>query len=179
MASIYCKPDSRKKTELLDHIAQVLSSKYQKGLHWILSGDTNDLKLDSILMLNSKMCQAVQSPTRLNPPRILDPIITTLSDFYQMPDCLPPLEADENEEVASDHLMVVMKPLLQYSSNCIRSHKKIRYRPMSDVGLQKMREWLEHEEWTEVSHIESADDKAKMLHQKLIGKYYEFFPESF
>ena len=43
---------------------------------------------------------------------------------------------------------------------------------MSDVGLQKMREWLEHEEWTEVSHIESADDKAKMLHQKLIGKYY-------
>ena len=180
VASIYCKPDSRKKTELLDHIAQVyghLSSKYQKGLHWILSGDTNDLKLDSILMLNSKMCQVVQSPTRLNPPRILDPIITTLSDFYQMPDCLPPLEADQNKGVASDHLMVVMKPLLQYSSNYIRSYKKIRYRPLSDVGLQKMRDWLEHEEWTEVSLIESADDKAKILHQKLIAKYYEFFPE--
>ena len=136
MASIYCKPDSRKKTELLDHIAQVyghLSSKYQKGLHWILSGDTNDLKLDSILMLNSKMCQAVQSPTRLNPPRILDPIITTLSDFYQMPDCLSPLEADENKGVASDHLMVVMKPLLQYISNYISYEQKV-YR-LSARGL--------------------------------------------
>ena len=56
VGSIYCKPDSRKKTLLLDHIAEVynlLSSKYQNGLHWIICGDTNDLKLDSILELNS------------------------------------------------------------------------------------------------------------------------------
>ena len=46
VGSIYYKPDSRKKTVLLDHIAEVynlLISKYQKGLHWILAGDTNDL----------------------------------------------------------------------------------------------------------------------------------------
>ena len=39
VASVYCKPDSRKKTVLLDHIAQVynsLSAKYKKGLHWII-----------------------------------------------------------------------------------------------------------------------------------------------
>ena len=85
VASIYSKPNSRKKTVLLDHIAQVyslLSSKYQKGLHWIICGDTNDLKLDSILHLNSKFKQVVRNPTRLNPPKILDPIITTLSGFY-------------------------------------------------------------------------------------------------
>ena len=43
LGSIYCKPDSRKKTLLLDHIAEVfnmMNSKYNRGLHWILCGDT-------------------------------------------------------------------------------------------------------------------------------------------
>ena len=56
VGSIYSKPDSRKKSLLLDHISEVyhlLSSKYRKGLHWILAGDTNDLNLSSILDLNS------------------------------------------------------------------------------------------------------------------------------
>ena len=84
VASIYSKPDSRKKTALLDHIAEVynmLSAKYKKGLHWILCGDTNDLRLDPILMLNGNLKQVVQDFTRLNPPRILDPIITSLANF--------------------------------------------------------------------------------------------------
>ena len=50
IASIYSKPASKKKSVLLDHIAEIyhlLNSKYQEGLHFILCGDTNDLKLDS------------------------------------------------------------------------------------------------------------------------------------
>ena len=69
VGSIYCKPNSKKKTLLLDHIAQVysqLSSKYKKGLHWILCGNTNDLKFDSILHLNGNLKQVVKNPTRLN-----------------------------------------------------------------------------------------------------------------
>ena len=95
VASVYSKPDSRKKTLLLDHIAQVysqFSAKYTKGLHWLICGDTNDLKLDPILHLNANLKQVVLNPTRMNPPRILDPIITSLSSYYQTPECLPPLE---------------------------------------------------------------------------------------
>ena len=95
VGSMYCKPGSRKKTLMLDHIAQVygqMSAKHSKGLHWILAGDTNEMKLDSILHLNSKFRQVVQDPTRLDPPKILDPILTTLADFYykliQMQDLL-------------------------------------------------------------------------------------------
>ena len=87
VASVYCKPDSRKKTLLLDHIAQVynlLSAKYKKGLHWIICGDTNDLRLEPILMLSPNLKQCVQNFTRMNPPRILDPIITSLSSYYQL-----------------------------------------------------------------------------------------------
>ena len=100
VASIYCKPDSRKKTLLLDHIAETyhtLCSKYQRGLYFLLAGDTNDLKLDSILNLSPNFKQLVDSPTRMNPPRILDPIITTLSVFYQKPICLPPLDPDPDK----------------------------------------------------------------------------------
>ena len=49
------KPDSRKKSLLLDHISQaynIISAKYGKGLHFIIAGDTNDLKLKSILSLS-------------------------------------------------------------------------------------------------------------------------------
>ena len=85
VAAVYCKPRSRKKTLLLDHIAQVynlMCSKYKNGLHWIICGDTNDLRLDPILALSPNMKQVVESHTRMNPPRLLDPIITTMSKYY-------------------------------------------------------------------------------------------------
>ena len=57
--------------------------KYKKILHWIVAGDTNDIKLDVILQLSSEMKQLVMEVTQLNPPRILDPIIATLGRYYQ------------------------------------------------------------------------------------------------
>ena len=117
LCSIYSKPDSRHKTKLLDHISfayNVLSAKYQNGLHFILAGDTNELKLDSILHLNPRMQQLVQGPTRMNPPRMLDPILTTLGCYYQSPVILPPLGSDPDKEGRpSDHWIPVMRPINQ------------------------------------------------------------------
>ena len=128
VGSIYCKPNSRKKTLLLDHIAQVYSqlcSKYSSGLHWIICGDTNDLKLDTILHLNKQMKQVVQNPTRLDPPRIIDPIITTLSAYYQLPKCLAPLESDPDKNgKPSDHLMVLMEPINMLNNMPARTKRK-------------------------------------------------------
>ena len=42
VGSLYCKPNSRKKTALLDHIAEVyqlMNTKYARGLHWIIAED--------------------------------------------------------------------------------------------------------------------------------------------
>ena len=96
--SLYMKDSSKSCAPLLDHITDVyniLSSKYTKGLHWILAGDTNRMKLDTVLNLDQRMKQIVQSPTRLNPPAILDPVITTLGSYCQVLVCLPPLDADD------------------------------------------------------------------------------------
>ena len=180
VGSIYCKPDSRKKSLLLDHIAEVysqLSSKFQKGLHWIICGDTNDLKLEPILHLNSKFKQVVQDFTRLNPPRILDPIITTLSDYYQLPKCLPPLDADpDSNGKPSDHLMVVMEPVSVINNQPARTKREITYRPYSNDGLERMQEWMKNEDWSEVESVESANLKIELLQNLLLRKYYEFFP---
>ena len=181
VASIYCKPGSRKKTVLLDHIAMVynqLSVKYKKGLHWILCGDTNDLKLKPILMLNANFKQVVKQVTRLNPPRILDPIITTLSTFYQDPKCLPPLDPDPDcNGRPSDHKMVVMEPISVLNNKPVREKKKITFRAITELGLQKMRLWLENETWDEETSESCAHKKAELLQNKLIRKYNEFFPE--
>ena len=114
---------------ILDHIAGVfhtMSSKYAKGLHWIICGDTNKLKLDPILHLSSKLHQVVKEPTRLNPPEILDPIITTLASLYQVPECLPPLDNDpENNGKPADHLMVKWTPISSIDNESARLKKII------------------------------------------------------
>ena len=115
VCSLYCKPDSRTKTKLLDHISQaysIISTKFPTGLHFILAGDTNDLKLDAILHLNPRMKQMVEGMTRMNPPRMLDPIITTLGCFYQVPEILSPLGSDPGTNgKPSDHMIPVMRPI--------------------------------------------------------------------
>ena len=89
--SLYSKPDLRKKTLLLDHISDsynILNMKYGRGLEFVIAGDTNDLNLDPILNLSPRFHQIVKDWTRMDPPALLDPILTTLSKYYQIPECL-------------------------------------------------------------------------------------------
>ena len=69
-------------------------NKLKACYYCILAGDTNDIKMDAILNLSPDFKSAVTKPTRLNPDRILDNIMTDLSKWYQTPECLPPLDAD-------------------------------------------------------------------------------------
>ena len=79
LASIYSKPQSKKKSAMHDHIAETynfLSTKYGKGLYWLMAGDTNDLSLGPILNLSPNLRSLVTKPTRLNPDSILDNVLT-------------------------------------------------------------------------------------------------------
>ena len=115
MCSFYSKPDSRQKMVLLDHLSQTfnqLSAEFGSGLYWIIGGDKNDLNIQQILNLSPAMKQCVQSPTRLNPPQILDVCITDLSSYYQSPVVIDPLQVDIDKTGSdSDHLMVTMAPI--------------------------------------------------------------------
>ena len=65
LGAMYVKPKSKKITATIDHIADVyntLRAKYGHGLHWILAGDTNQIKLGPILRLNHNLKSIVKNP---------------------------------------------------------------------------------------------------------------------
>ena len=181
VCSLYSKPNSKKKTLLLDHISQAfhtISTKYGRGLHFIIAGDTNDLKLDNILNLSPNMRQLVQGVTRLDPPTMLDPIISTLGCYYQQPVCLPPLDADPDSNGSpSDHLIVVMRPVNSNESRPGRTYREIKVRPLPRSGLDKFGNWIQEQDWSQVLNAQDVDRKAEMLHELVLSKLDEFCPE--
>ena len=120
------------------------------------------------------MKQVVRNPTRLNPPRLLYPIITTLSDYYQEPVCLAPLDVDSGSNgEASDHLMVVMEPISQIDNKPARHKKTFLYRPFTEERLKQMQMWMQNEKWDEVTHEASAHKKMAILQNILLTKYFK------
>ena len=181
VCSVYSKPNSRKKALLLDHINQafnIISTKYKEGLHFIIAGDTNDLKLDNIVNLSHNMRQLVKDVTRLAPPAMLDPIISTLGSYYQRPICLPPLDADPGTNgKSSDHLIVIMRPINTLNNKPARKFRKIKVRPLKETGLKAFEAWIQTQHWNKTLEEDSVDIKAERLHNMILRKLDEFCPE--
>ena len=180
LGAIYSKPNSKKKTATLDHIAETynfLNAKFGRGLYWIMAGDTNDMKLDMILNLHPSLKSVVTQPTRLNPDKILDNIITDLSSFYQSPECLPPLDADEGSGgKPSDHKIVVMEPINAINNKSARITRNIVVRPLKQSGIDLFKHWLNDQLWTEVLETKTVDEKAEVFQNMLLTKLNEVLP---
>ena len=178
--ALYVSPSSQKKKLLLDHISDaynLLSKKYPNGLHFCLSGDTNHLKLDSILSLDSRFAQIVNKPTRMNPPAVLDTIITSLGPYYQEPECLDPLDNDPDKKGASsDHRIVICKPISVVNNKPIRQIREIKFRPLPQSGFDKFEEWLIDERWESIYDAETAHLMAENFQNMLMDKVNEIFP---
>ena len=180
-AIYYRGPKSTKKAELFDHIADTynyLSALYPSGLHFIIAGDTNRLSLTPILNLSPNLIQVVKVPTRLNPQAILDPIITTLSKFYNPPVTKPPIQNDSNKTgKPSDHLVVLMKPLSSSLEVEPRKYKTVEFRPLPESGIIGMKNWIENYDWKDVFICEGANEKAEKLQNIMLEKLEHFFPK--
>ena len=184
VGSIYSKPNSRAKTKLLDHIAEVynhMSTKHQ-GLHWIICGDTNDLKIDPILHLSKTMRQVVNTPTRKDPvhntEKVLDTIITTLSAMYQEPKVLPPLDKDPDKDgKPADHKIVVMQPVNVIFNNPARTKRKLTVRPMPESGMNKLRMLLETASWDKLFAAKTAHEKATLFQNQIMKLCNEAIPQ--
>ena len=178
VCSIYSKPNSRKKRKkLLDnksHAYNVISAKYQNGLHFIIAGDTNDLKLDSILLLNPRIKQVVKGATRMDPPRMLDTILTTLGPYYQPPLILPPLDSDPDKDGRpSDHWIPLMRPINVIDNTCTRTYTEITVRPIHQSGMALLRNWFQNQDWAKTS---SVDMKADLLMSQILGAVDNYLP---
>ena len=107
--------EKTKKSVLMDHISSsyhLLHGRYGERLQWILMGDYNKCNVNPILGLSDTFKQIVNFPTRLNPDSILDKIITSMAQWYKLPQPLSFLECDDGKQgKKSDHLPVFWEPL--------------------------------------------------------------------
>jgi hypothetical protein len=181
VAAIYYRgPKSTKKQELFDHIAEsynLLMAKYGAGLHFILAGDTNRINLSLILNLSPSLKQVVTSPTRMDPPAILDPIVTTLKDYYQLPVTKPPIENDVDKNgKPSDHLVVIMPPVSDELNCPKRQTRIVKYRPLPQSGIQKMGQWIQKQTWQEIFECSNAHEMADKFQTLLFDSMDKFLP---
>ena len=166
---------------MLDHISQaynIILSKYGEGVHFIIAGDSNDLKLDNILSLSNDFKQVVTKYTRFNPPQILDPIITTLGVYYQTPDVLPPLDKDPDKDgKPSDHWIPIMKPISNANTESARTYRQVLVRPMPQSAISSLQAWMEEEKWEDVLSAKSPDEKAEVLQKTVMAKLDLYCPQ--
>ena len=105
------------------------------------------MKLNSILNLSPNFVQIVSKPTRIDPKTgsqlILDPVIMTLSTYYQEPICLDPLDSDPDKNgTKSDHRIVICRPINVINNRPARITRKVKVRPITESGIEEMRKWL-------------------------------------
>jgi len=142
----------------------------------VIAGDLNRLSLKPILSISHDLVQTVKTPTRLNPPAILDPIITTMASFYADPVTKPPINPDLGKKGApSDHLTVLMRPLTSEFDIKPRIYKSITVRPLTDSGLNQFRAWIETENWAKVYTTPGAEKKAEIFQDMLSTQFEKCF----
>ena len=114
----------------------------------------------------------------MDPPALLDPILTTLHSYYQVPECLDLLDPDpyKNGE-KSDHRIVVSRPINVIKNRSGREVRKVKFRPFPQSGMLKMKEWFIDQSWEEVSKAESSHEKAKVFQNILMEVLDQIYPE--
>ena len=114
----------------------------------------------------------------MDPPRMLDPIITTLGCYYPVPEILAPLGADPNTNgKASDHKIPVMRPINTIDNQCSRIFNKIKVRPIHKSGMQNLRNWFQSQDWARNLATQSIDKKAELLLSQVLEAVNKFIPE--
>ena len=143
----------------------------------MIAGDTNRLNLSPITSLSPNLKQVVKVHTRLNPPATLDPIITTLSKWYQSPVTKPPINPNRNSGgKPSDHLVVLMCPLVSELQIPPRVYTTVTTRPLTQSGIERFAEWVEHYPFSEIYECKDANRMAENFQNILVDNYRRCFP---
>ena len=178
MASVYYT-QATKSGDIIDHINStfsLLSAKYGPNLHFAICGDLNRLNIKSILNVSPNLKQLVTVPTRRNPDATLDKIISTLQHYYVRPFTVEPIDSDDPNGKASDHLTVIFKPI-QYLDEAKRSYRTVVFRPLTDTGVQDFGRWLSSNTWSEIYNLKDAHSKAESLQKMLLSQLDISLPE--
>ena len=139
VAAFYSPPRSRKNNLLIDHLISTthfLLTKYPNaGL--VYGGDKNNLNISSILSGIPRLRQIVSKPTHKF--KVLDVILTNLSQAYAVPIIVPPVSPDDPlHGVPSDHSVPLAYPLSSDNISQTREYITRVSRPLPDSGNREL-----------------------------------------
>ena len=107
----------------------------------------------------------------------MENIITDLHTLYQAPECLPPLQVDEDKAGSdSDHNIVLLPPIT-VNNNTKRPKRTVVTRPLPGTGVSQFTQFMATHSWGEVLEEEELDRKVENFHQTLRHKLDEYLPE--
>ena len=141
VAAVYYPPHSVVSDHLLDLINETIDRLLSVHPHagFAIAGDFNQLDLTQ-LVVNTRFKQVIKQPTRQN--RILDKIVSNLSDLYDEPVIKSPL-------ASIDHSTIVWCPLRNYhhSKNITKTRTT---RPLRDSDIRRFGTWMCRHDWAPV-----------------------------
>ena len=89
-----------------------------------------------------------------------------------------PLDADpDSNGRPSDHFIPLMRPINEIDNRFSRTYREVLVRPISESGINRLREWFENQDWSENLAEADVDKKADMLLQQIRGAVNKYLPE--
>ncbi|PFX26077.1 putative RNA-directed DNA polymerase from transposon X-element [Stylophora pistillata] len=137
-------------TNLHDSLLKIVSSAPNAGI--ILAGDFNRADVSS-LTNQFHLSQVVKIPIRGN--RILDKIMTNLSDYYNAPADLPPFGL-------SDHCTFGLRPKARLKTN-VPSKRVIGTRVSNSESKMAFGRYITGLDWSLIDTMDSVQDKYSVL----------------
>ena len=178
LAAIYVSPTSKFKTATINHIIDtihLLRAQYDNRVNYLIGGDLNQLKIERILDAYGPLRQVISFATRKS--ATLEKVITDLHTVYQPPECLLPLQVDEDKiGKDSDHNIAILAPIL-ITDNRKREKRPIKTRPLPESGVSQFTEFITAHTWDEVLGEANIDQKVSNFHKTLRSKLDECCPE--
>ena len=101
-----------------------------------------------------------------------------MGEWYQEPDCLAPLAADEGSgDSPSDHLTVIMEPIDVLNNKPARIKREDAVGQMKQSSIDLFGFWIKGQDWKEIFEAKHVDDKTERIQTVLLEKVDEFFPQ--
>ena len=174
----YSTPRSTKKSKLINFISETYhylkSSKYPSA-YFALGGDINDLKVDLLLNISPKFHQIVKNFTRES--KILSVIKTDLSEYYQTPIILPPLQPDVmGVGKPSDHSVPFAIKYLDRGKPRPKNFTLKEVRPFPDSGVSEFGRWIQFENFSFLNTVDDPTEKVSAFENIISVKVDAIFP---
>ena len=163
--AFYSPPNSKKKTQLLDHIittCHMLLTKYPKAVV-VIGGDRNEMSVSPLLDSIPKLRQIVTKNTCNG--KVLDVLLINVPEHYPPPDVVPPVPADNPAKgCPSDHSTVVATPLSKPGEEeHINEYTSKICRPLPESGQREFGQWIVQEDWDCIRTEDTPDLQVESL----------------